>query len=732
MPPTTIPIIMPPTTIPIIMPPTTNPVGTPTPNGEIFESSISDNKQDNQSYCSMEEILNSTCMEGRMNLSDIDDIKNYLKNNIEEEDSFYRKLKTGNVIIQFATMEEQKNVNDNEASSIDLGKDCEAKIRETNNVDPDKELIVYKVDVKTSDLSSTYVQMEVYNPDNMNTPLDLTICENIIINTPVNIGNNLEDIYNSLNDEGYNLFDSEDSFYQDICSTYTSLTGTDMILSDRKKEIYSATSDITMCQTGCSLKSYDSNTKKAKCNCDTSSSSVSLSEIDIDTLFNKNEIKESFYDTLSNSNFRVLKCYKKVFCSKFIKNIGGIFMTIITIAFLFFDIFSYFLHQKTINNFIMTIIKLKEENKIANTENKFQKEKKNNLETSKINTEINTKKKKKGKKKKKKKKKESPEQILFPPKRIKNRINETKKIGVESSNKNLKNENDNIKNKNKRNKKKEINDINISPNVNFTDNYNYINTKEKVNIKSNEELEKPKDNINYENIDITKLNDQEINDLKYEIAHRIDKRTYFQYYLSLLKRKHLILFTFWPTNDYNIYTIKISLFLLSFGLYISINGFFFSDDTMHKLYEDKGKYNIIYRIPQILFSTIISVVINILLKKLSLTEENILSIKHEKDNQKMMEKSKKIHKGLKIKFIIYLVLSILLMLFFWYFISCFCAVYKNTQIVLIKDTLVSYALSMVYPFGLNLLPGIFRIPALKAEKGDQAYKYKIGQMVALI
>ena len=101
-----------------------------------------------------------------------------------------------------------------------------------------------------------------------------------------------------------------------------------------------------------------------------------------------------------------------------------------------------------------------------------------------------------------------------------------------------------------------------------------------------------------------------------------------------MKKKHLILFTFWPANDYNIYNIKVSLFLLSFGLFFSINGFFFSDDTMHKLYEDKGKYNIVYRIPQILFSTIISAVINVLLKKLSLTEANIISIKAYMDMSK--------------------------------------------------------------------------------------------------
>ena len=72
------------------------------------------------------------------------------------------------------------------------------------------------------------------------------------------------------------------------------------------------------------------------------------------------------------------------------------------------------------------------------------------------------------------------------------------------------------------------------------------------------------------------------------------------------------------------------------------------------------------------------------------------------------------------------------MTFFWYFIACFCAVYRNTQFILIKNTLISFSLSMVYPFGLNLLPGFFRIPALRAKKQDKSCLYTIAGMVALI
>ena len=231
---------------------------------------------------------------------------------------------------------------------------------------------------------------------------------------------------------------------------------------------------------------------------------------------------------------------------------------------------------------------------------------------------------------------------------------------------------------------------------------------------------------------IKELNDEEMNSLEYEIAIILDKRTYFQYYYSLLKKKHIILFAFLPSNDYNLVAIKVSLLLLSFSLYFTINGFFFSDETMNKINEDNGAYDFIYQIPQILYSTVISAIINMVLKRLSLSEKQILSIKLEKDYLIAQKKSKTMKMCLKIKLALFFILSFILMLFFWYFISCFCAVYKNTQIILIKDTLVSFALSMVYPFGLNLLPGMFRLPALRAKDKNKKCLYKISGLVALI
>jgi len=252
-------------------------------------------------------------------------------------------------------------------------------------------------------------------------------------------------------------------------------------------------------------------------------------------------------------------------------------------------------------------------------------------------------------------------------------------------------------------------------------------------LKTDKDIKKSKQNfIDNNNVNSKNFNEYELNNLEYEVAIILDKRSYFQYYWSLLKKKQLILFTFLSFNDYNLFTLKFSLFLLSFSLYFTINGFFFSDDTMHKIHEENGAFNIIWRIPQIIYSSLVSSIINMILKMLSLSEKNILLLKQENDMKIAMKKSKEIEKCITIKFIIFFILSDLLLIFFWYFISCFCAVYTNTQIILIKDTLVSFALSMLYPFGLNLLPGLFRIPALRAKNKDKKCIYKISLLVALI
>ena len=148
---------------------------------------------------------------------------------------------------------------------------------------------------------------------------------------------------------------------------------------------------------------------------------------------------------------------------------------------------------------------------------------------------------------------------------------------------------------------------------------------------------------------------------------------------------------------------------------------------MHKIYVDSGMFNLSYQLPQIIYSFIISYVINFIIEYLSLSEDAIISIKAKKIIN--LKQSKKIMNRIKIKFNFFFIVSFILLLAFCYYISCFCCIYQNTQIHLFKDSLMSFGISLIYPIIINLIPGIFRIPALRNKKGDKSCMYKFSQVI---
>ena len=68
---------------------------------------------------------------------------------------------------------------------------------------------------------------------------------------------------------------------------------------------------------------------------------------------------------------------------------------------------------------------------------------------------------------------------------------------------------------------------------------------------------------------------------------------------------------------------------------------------------------------------------------------------------------------LKIKFVFFYLIKLILLLAFWYYVICFCGVYKNTQTHLIKDSLMSFTTSLITPIFTFIFPAIFRICGLK-------------------
>ena len=770
------------------------------------------NNKSEKYNCTNQEVFQNKCQNGKMNNEQIEHFYNKLKDEIKKNNTNNTKMtiKTENTIFQLLSLDDEKNQDeeDKDISSIDLGECLDILKKST-----DHPLKILKVDIKSEDLTSTYVQYEIYDSITGD-KIELDVCKDVTIkiNVPKKLDEDTLNILNNLDNSGYNFLDKNDSFYNDICSTYTSEDGKDVLLSDRYNDIYVHINEMYICQTGCELVSYNTTTEKAECDCKIPEEEIITNLEDIK--FSKEEIIEAFMGALENSNFKVLKCYKLLlYFSKLLLNYGFIIMSIILLSNLILMIIYCFKGRKKITKLISYFIKIKFENE------EIYKLKKNNKNIEKINVSKekigkkkkgkNTKSAKENKKGKEKEKRKGKEKGKNKEKFEKNMKNEKKNKSIKDSinknqNKIIKNNKDNkdkkksknskkltapsiisinknkiikeikIKVKPKKNitknnfppkKKNGINHFKINNNIynlNFNNNNSALGSSKKVLIYSKNKIhlnkskflnsetskskytfsegQKLKENNKDKHDEIIdkkynkyyKLNDQEMNSLEYNTAIKFDKRTYFQYYFSLLKKKQLILFAFCPNNDYNLITLKISLLLLSFSLYFTINGFFFSDDTMHKIYEDESSFNILNQLSIIVYSSLISSVVNMILKQLSLSEKNILSIAQTKDYKNGVKKSKIILKCLKIKFFLFFLLSLPILLFCWYFISCFCAVYPNTQLILISDSFISFGLSMLYPFCLNLLPGFFRIPALRAKHKDKICMYKISIIIALV
>ncbi len=222
-------------------------------------------------------------------------------------------------------------------------------------------------------------------------------------------------------------------------------------------------------------------------------------------------------------------------------------------------------------------------------------------------------------------------------------------------------------------------------------------------------------------------NEKEMNELDYKEALKKDKRTYFQYYLSLLRTQHILVFSFFNIKDYNSQIIKIYIFFFTFTIDYVISVMFYSDATMHKIYIDEGSFDFTYQLPQMFYSFLISTLFKTIISFLGLYESNIIVIKNNIKNENI---TKKEFNKIKLKVLLFFGISIILIFLSWIYLGCFCAVYKNTQMHLLLDVSSSFAISFISPFFIYLIPGILRIPSLKNDK--RAFLFKLSSLLQML
>ena len=584
-------------------------------------------------------------------------------NELTEKEKFYFQI----LKIDSNKIETSQTDNKDKVSIIDINEECIQIISENLSTPP---FYILKFDSKPFPQNSSSVQFIICdstgekcinNPTCKNNPIKITF--------KYDLEEKKKSSIKKFDQKDIDLFNILDPFFQDICFRFTSDEGTDILLDDRISNFYISND---FCSDSENIYNYhghkfENDDLYVTCsNGEFASEKEKLEMLDfIDGKMNL---------VLKNSNFKVAKCWNLVMN---IKNVFSCYTSLIMLGIFTWHLISLFIFfcvgttpiKKDIEKFFPNLT-------IENETN-------NNL------------------------KKENNE--------IQNKIEDSNN-STENNNKEQKSENDKIEINEYEDVEEVDNNINVSnpPKYSKNSSRKYVNDAEHVSVfvkstsgkKLNDILKKKKEDEEPKRL--FEYNNDELNLLEFKYALKYDNRCCCTYYCDLLKYSNLILFTFCVGDDYNLKLVKICLFIFSFAMYLAFNCLLFNNSSMRKIYENNGTAGIIDSLPRIVASSILSTIILFFLKKLCLGKNGVREIRNETQIEKVRESVKSFLCCLKCRIWMYFNFSLAFLIGFWYFVSAFCIIYKNTQWIIIKDTLMSFAFGFIYPFIFCLIPTIFR------------------------
>ena len=518
------------------------------------------------------------------------------------------------------------------------------------------------------------------------------------------------------------LFNPYSDFLNDICFKFTSEKGTDVPLESRVEDYYQ---NITFC---------DDKENSHYISYNYSDSKKTITYRCAFGFYKNSDEKSSYLDTIDNelksfgtvSNIKVITCFRQFLNLRdLIKNYGGI----LCFSVLFYQIVCFliycYLGVNAIKNKVDNLFELGRSivrrlsnvdahldvAKDINNDKKKKKKKDENINVLDVNNASPPKKmslsksKKETIKKPKEETKKEAKQIDIKIYNINNKINNKKDVVI-------------IKDKDEDKSNININNSNNSERLKLSPKKTSLKLNE--NKEKEKEKEKNKDeetDKKSENSQIYEYDDDELNDMPLDKAIKYDKRNIFQYYWNILFTSHIVLNVLFIHKDYNLFTIKLGLLLMSFPINITMSIFFYTNENIKLTYvKSMDDISAFWsNIANSVYSSILSDLTLNILRFISLTHDSVRALRQISDINSAESKAQYILKCIKIRIILYYILSFIFILVFGFYILSFCAIFENTQIELIKSTFSSWFMSLLYPFLMCLLSSVVRTMSLRCK-----------------
>ena len=219
-------------------------------------------------------------------------------------------------------------------SGLDFG-NCINVLKKQYNIPEDEDLIIIEIETKEDkeknknldknvdciDLGKN-VQVTIF--DKTGRQLDMSYCSEDI--TVMKFVGDLEevdfDFASEYADQGIDVFNAQDSFFNDICHPFQS--DKDIVLGDRREDLYK---NVSFCGDNCIYNGINYDLMIANCACDAGHLQTDTPDDEDDEEIRKgvtlNDLANSFTSELLSFNFIVIKCYNLVFSLAILKiNIG--------------------------------------------------------------------------------------------------------------------------------------------------------------------------------------------------------------------------------------------------------------------------------------------------------------------------------------------------------------------------------------------------------------------------
>ena len=280
---------------------------------------------------------------------------------------------------------------------------------------------------------------------------------------------------------------------------------------------------------------------------------------------------------------------------------------------------------------------------------------------------------------------------------------------------NVNNDNNSIKNKDKKEKKeKKEKKVGFKEGIKDEKNLHRKETQAEEDKKKKEKKDTDSDTKS-QKTQLYDYENDELNELPLKRALKYDKRSFCKYYWNILMFSHIILNVFFRHNDYNLFAVKLGLLFMTFPINLTFNIFFYTSKQIKVNYANalddiSGFWK---SISNSIYSSLLSSTLLIMLKFICLTHNSVRVLRKFKDIDAARTKSVCVLRCIKIRVTIYYILSLAFLAIFGYYILCFCAIFENTQIQLIKSTFTSWLISLIYPLIICLVTSIFRKLAFK-------------------